>query len=74
VIELTRACGERLHATSEVVWISARKLPACPRTATFGDGEVVFEGRGQGHGEGLDVEQAKASGLSSERILERAFR
>lgn len=53
---------------------SALKLPACPRTAVFSGGEVVFEGRGQGHGEGLDVEQAKASGLDSEQILERAYR
>ncbi|PTL85333.1 SpoIID/LytB domain-containing protein [Vitiosangium sp. GDMCC 1.1324] len=52
---------------------SALKLPACPRTAAFADREVVFEGRGQGHGEGLDVEAAKTSGLASERILERAY-
>ncbi|HYO52763.1 SpoIID/LytB domain-containing protein [Archangium sp.] len=53
---------------------SALKLPACPRTARFEDREVSFEGRGQGHGEGLDVEAAKASGLGVERILERAYR
>jgi hypothetical protein len=52
---------------------SALKLPACPRTARFEDREVLFEGRGQGHGEGLDVEAAKASGLNAERILERAY-
>jgi hypothetical protein len=52
---------------------SALKLPACPRTAAFEDGQVAFEGRGQGHGEGLDVEAAKASGLGHERILERAY-
>ncbi len=52
---------------------SALKLPACPRTAHFRDREVSFEGRGQGHGEGLDVEAAKASGLNAERILERAY-
>ncbi|MFE8598050.1 hypothetical protein [Archangium violaceum] len=39
----------------------------------FEDREVSFEGRGQGHGEGLDVEAAKASGLDSGRILERAY-
>lgn len=53
---------------------SALKLPACPRTARFAEGEVSFEGRGQGHGEGLDVEAAKASGLDAERILERAYK
>jgi hypothetical protein len=53
---------------------SALKLPACPRAARFEDREVSFEGRGQGHGEGLDVEAAKASGLNAERILERAYR
>jgi peptidoglycan hydrolase-like amidase len=52
---------------------SALKLPACPRTARFADREVLFEGRGQGHGEGLDVEAAKASGLDAGRILERAY-
>ncbi|KFA92557.1 SpoIID/LytB domain-containing protein [Archangium violaceum] len=52
---------------------SALKLPACPRTAHFGDREVSFEGRGQGHGEGLDVEAAKESSLDSGRILERAY-
>ncbi|HEX5745629.1 MAG TPA: hypothetical protein VFZ09_05255 [Archangium sp.] len=35
--------------------------------------EVSFEERGQGHGEGLDVEVAKASGLDAGRILERAY-
>lgn len=52
---------------------SALKLPACPRTAAFNGASVVFEGRGRGHGEGLDVEAAKASGLDSEKILERAY-
>jgi peptidoglycan hydrolase-like amidase len=52
---------------------SALKLPACPRTATFEATRVTFEGRGQGHGEGLDVEAAKASGLRHEQLLERAY-
>lgn len=52
---------------------SALKLPSCPRTAVFGPTEVSFEGQGQGHGEGLDVEAAKESGLDSQRILERAY-
>jgi hypothetical protein len=49
------------------------KLPACPRGATFEDTRVLFEGRGQGHGEGLDVEAAKASGLRHDQLLERAY-
>jgi hypothetical protein len=52
---------------------SALKLPACPRTVAFVDGQVLFEGRGQGHGEGLDVEAAKASGVGHEQLLERAY-
>ena len=38
-----------------------------------GDDRVVFYGHGQGHGEGLDVESAKASGLPADRILEQAY-
>ena len=52
---------------------SALKLPACPRAATFGPGDVTFEGQGAGHGEGLDVEAARASGLDAGRLLERAY-
>jgi peptidoglycan hydrolase-like amidase len=52
---------------------SALKLPSCPRTASFDGADILFEGRGRGHGEGLDVESAKASGLRSEEILERAY-
>lgn len=51
----------------------ALRLPACPRTASFDGASVVFEGRGKGHGEGLDVEAAKASGLDNEKLLERAY-
>jgi hypothetical protein len=52
---------------------AALRLPACPRTASFDGASVVFEGRGKGHGEGLDVEAAKASGLDNEKLLERAY-
>jgi hypothetical protein len=52
---------------------SALKLPSCPRTASFDGASLVFEGRGRGHGEGMDVEAAKASGLRSDEILERAY-
>ncbi|MHA7627646.1 hypothetical protein [Corallococcus sp. M7] len=50
------------------------KLPSCPQRASFDGPQVLFEGQGRGHGEGLDVEAAKASpGLSSDALLERAY-
>ncbi|RKG88298.1 SpoIID/LytB domain-containing protein [Corallococcus terminator] len=50
------------------------KLPSCPQRASFDGLQVLFEGQGRGHGEGLDVEAAKAaSGLSSDVLLERAY-
>jgi hypothetical protein len=49
------------------------KLPSCPDRAVATGGAFVFEGRGQGHGEGLDVEWAKRSGLDAEKILEAAY-
>ncbi|XXF77595.1 SpoIID/LytB domain-containing protein [Myxococcaceae bacterium GXIMD 01537] len=52
---------------------SVLKLPSCPRIAAFDGENVVFEGRGKGHGEGLDVEAAKGSGLDSEQLLERVY-
>jgi hypothetical protein len=52
---------------------SGLKLPSCPRTASFDGEDILFEGRGRGHGEGLDVEAAKASTLRSEEILEHAY-
>lgn len=52
---------------------SGLKLPSCPRTASFDGPDIVFEGRGRGHGEGLDVEAAKVSGLKSDAILEEAY-
>jgi len=49
------------------------KLPSCPtRAERLGD-RVRFEGRGEGHGEGLDLEWAMRSGLSAGEILERAY-
>lgn len=61
------------HSLPCEVLRSALKLPSCPRTVAFDGASVVFEGRGKGHGEGLDVEAAKASGLGHEKILERAY-
>jgi hypothetical protein len=49
------------------------RLPSCPRRAVPAGETVIFEGRGQGHGEGLDVEWAKRSGLDAERILDAAY-
>jgi hypothetical protein len=49
------------------------RLPSCPERATARGGVLVFEGRGRGHGEGLDVEWAKRSGLDADRILEAAY-
>ncbi len=52
---------------------SPLRLPACPERA-FADGEeVVFEGRGAGHGEGLDLERAKRSGLAAGALLREAY-
>ncbi|NBD10433.1 SpoIID/LytB domain-containing protein [Corallococcus silvisoli] len=50
------------------------QLPACPQRASFDGPQVLFEGQGRGHGEGLDVEAAKAAPhLSSDALLERAY-
>jgi hypothetical protein len=69
--------GGAIFDTTEVrpceVLRSALKLPSCPRTASFDGEDLIFEGQGRGHGEGLDVEAMKASGLRSDEILERAY-
>ena len=49
------------------------KLPSCPTGVRREGSAVVFEGRGRGHGLGLDVEWAKASGLDTEELLRRAY-
>jgi hypothetical protein len=49
------------------------KLPACPERATLEGDRVRFDGRGAGHGEGLDLEWAKRSGLPADGILRRAY-
>jgi len=49
------------------------KLPSCPTSAAVRGDEVVFVGRGAGHGEGLDLEWAKRSGLSAEELLRRSY-
>jgi hypothetical protein len=49
------------------------KLPSCPEKVAVSGGTMVFEGHGQGHGEGLDVEWAVRSGLTAEQILDAAY-
>ena len=49
------------------------KLPSCPSSATWSETTVVFDGVGQGHGLGLDVEASRRGGADQETILERAF-
>jgi hypothetical protein len=49
------------------------KLPSCPLEAKRLGDRWRFTGRGEGHGEGLDVEWAARSGLSAEEILRKAY-
>ena len=49
------------------------KLPSCPDQVVVADGVASFTGRGRGHGEGLDVEAAKASDASADELLRRAY-
>ncbi|WP_244237620.1 SpoIID/LytB domain-containing protein, partial [Corallococcus llansteffanensis] len=47
------------------------QLPSCPQRASFDGPRILFEGQGRGHGDGLDVEAAKAAtGLSSDALLQ----
>ncbi|MBI3179670.1 MAG: hypothetical protein HYZ27_08400 [Deltaproteobacteria bacterium] len=48
-------------------------LLSCPERIVSADERVTFSGRGQGHGQGLDVEWAKQSELSAEDILRHAY-
>jgi hypothetical protein len=52
---------------------AALQLPSCPESALVEDGSVRFQGRGRGHGQGLDVEAAEKSGLDQDEILRRAY-
>jgi hypothetical protein len=49
------------------------KLPSCPDRATALGDRFRFEGHGEGHGVGLDVEWARRSGLTAGEILQRAY-
>jgi hypothetical protein len=52
---------------------SPLKLPSCPQSAVVAGDRVVFRGRGRGHGQGLQVEWAKKSGLTADEILRQAY-
>lgn len=47
------------------------KLPSCPERADEAGDRVRFTGRGEGHGQGLDVEWAARSGLTADELLRR---
>ncbi|HUB09950.1 MAG TPA: hypothetical protein VMB50_23300 [Myxococcales bacterium] len=49
------------------------RLPSCPDSAERVGDRFVFVGHGSGHGQGLDVEWAKRSGLSADAILRHAY-
>lgn len=49
------------------------KLPSCPERASLRGDRLLFEGRGLGHGEGLDLEWAKRIGLNAAEILRRSY-
>jgi hypothetical protein len=49
------------------------RLPACPDAIAADGPGFTFAGRGQGHGQGLDVEWAKKSGLDAPAILRAAY-
>ena len=49
------------------------KLPSCPDSASRQGAQFVFRGRGQGHGQGLDVEHAKRSDQTADEILRAAY-
>jgi hypothetical protein len=50
----------------------ALKLASCPERVEELGARLRFTGRGEGHGEGLDVEWAARSGLSAGELLRRA--
>jgi hypothetical protein len=49
------------------------KLRSCPNEAQREADGFLFLGHGEGHGEGLDLEAAKQSGLNQEQILRRWY-
>lgn len=83
--ERTRQGDVRIHLTyagsAEIVpceiFRNRLKLLSCPESISRNpDGSWLFEGTGEGHGEGLNVSAAEGlakSGASAEEILRRAF-
>jgi hypothetical protein len=84
--ERTRAGDVLVHlmypATEEIVscevFRNRLKLPSCPDLIRFegATGDWVFSGTGEGHGEGLSMERARAlaeSGRSASAILSDAY-
>lgn len=49
------------------------RLPSCPDRAKREGPAWRFEGRGAGHGEGIDVEWARRSGRTADEILRAAY-
>jgi hypothetical protein len=52
------------------------RLPSCPESVATEGGAFVFHGRGEGHGEGLDLTAANAAaaeGVDFRTLLARAF-
>ncbi len=55
---------------------SRLRLPSCPSAVRIDGDDVIFEGKGAGHGLGLDVEAAKkaaAAGQSAQQLLDGAY-
>ncbi len=64
---------EAAHSVPCEALRAALRLPACPSDAALEDGSMHFSGKGQGHGQGLDVDAAAKSGLDQEELLRRAY-
>ncbi|MBI4816557.1 MAG: SpoIID/LytB domain-containing protein [Deltaproteobacteria bacterium] len=52
---------------------SALKLPSCPDSVEWSERGATFEGRGEGHGLGLDVRELSSADEDVDGLLRRAF-
>ncbi|MFH1808604.1 MAG: hypothetical protein ABIJ09_07660 [Pseudomonadota bacterium] len=52
---------------------SRLRLPSCPDKVARQGSQVELSGHGEGHGQGLDVEAAKKTGLGADAILDQAY-
>jgi hypothetical protein len=68
-----RDLGEERREVGCEVLRGPLELPSCPDAAVTDGDTITFRGRGAGHGEGLDLEWARQSGLPAEAILERSY-